>query len=197
MRIRCTFAVAFLAFVGTFESGRADEKEDKEHRERLEKQLAEIEPMLEKEDWAVSCKKFIVDMKTMLDNANRVDLFRINPKPLSKEKKDGKKEFHGYEILTDFRLEPKEQHNRATAFLGSAFHWNMFRKAACFNPRHGVRIVSGNRTLDFLVCFECNTVQVFENEKPLGGLAMGFIDEKNPLEQLLQDNEKKQKAGKK
>lgn len=35
----------------------------------------------------------------------------------------------------------------------------------CFNPRHGIRAVSGGKTVDLLICFECRHVEVYENGK--------------------------------
>ncbi len=29
----------------------------------------------------------------------------------------------------------------------------------CFNPRHGLRLQIGGRTIDFLICFECQQVE--------------------------------------
>ncbi|HEX4608156.1 MAG TPA: hypothetical protein VH092_08115, partial [Urbifossiella sp.] len=41
--------------------------------------------------------------------------------------------------------------------------------AKCFAPRHGLRIKSGEATVDLLICFECFQVQVFENDKAARG----------------------------
>jgi hypothetical protein len=35
--------------------------------------------------------------------------------------------------------------------------------AACFNPRHGVRVLANGHTYDFVVCFECAQAQVFKD----------------------------------
>jgi hypothetical protein len=31
----------------------------------------------------------------------------------------------------------------------------------CFEPRHGIRVVTSNNTLDFVICFECDTAEVY------------------------------------
>ncbi len=32
----------------------------------------------------------------------------------------------------------------------------------CFNPRHGFRVMLENRVVDFLICFECDSMYVFD-----------------------------------
>ena len=33
--------------------------------------------------------------------------------------------------------------------------------AACFNPRHGIRVTRNEKEADFVICFECAQVEVF------------------------------------
>lgn len=40
--------------------------------------------------------------------------------------------------------------------------------AGCFIPRHGLRIKTGDRTVDLVICFECMQVAVYENDKSVG-----------------------------
>jgi hypothetical protein len=35
----------------------------------------------------------------------------------------------------------------------------------CFNPRHGVHVVTKNHVLDFVVCFECAGVEIYVDAK--------------------------------
>lgn len=37
-------------------------------------------------------------------------------------------------------------------------------QAKCFNPRHGVRVSQGKRTVDIVICYECGSVQVHDGE---------------------------------
>jgi hypothetical protein len=186
------FGVTFVALL----PARADDKEEKERRERIEKQLAELEPRLEKEEWAVKCKQTIAEFMKELTNAERIDLFRINPRELPEENKEKKKEFHGYEILAEARVASDEKRKEVATFLGKTLHWSELRKASCFNPRHGLRAVSGKRTWDFLICFECNRVRVFEGGETLAELPLAFVEGKNPIEQFLQGSDKKTSDGK-
>jgi hypothetical protein len=169
---------------------RADDKDEKERRERIEKELAELEPRLEKEEWAVKRKETIAEFVKVLTTAERIDLFRINPKGIPEGTKEKKKEFHGYELLAEAPVASDEKRKEVAGFLGKTLHWNELRKAACFNPRHGLRAVSGKQTWDFLICFECNRVRIFEGGEQLAELPLAFVEGKNPIEQILKDGDK-------
>jgi hypothetical protein len=190
MRTIIPAIVVGLACLAGGQPDRAEDKEEKKHREQLEKKLAKIEPTLEKEKWAVENKKDIAKLAEHLNKAGRIDLLRVNPRAIPKGTKPKKKAFHGYEILFEVQIEAK-QRKQAADFLGKTFHWNEVRKAACFHPRHGLRAISGKRTLEFLICFECNRVEVFEGGKCVENLPLGFTDKKNPIEQIITDHEKK------
>lgn len=34
----------------------------------------------------------------------------------------------------------------------------------CFNPRHGIRITRGSKTVDYLICFECLKLDAYVND---------------------------------
>jgi hypothetical protein len=181
--ISCLIAPSYLP---------ANDKEDKERWEKVEKQLAELEPTLEKEEWAVKLKQSINELTKQVQKAERILVFRLNPKPLGKKGKDTERVFHGYAILVEGPAKTAEQRKEVASFLGKTLHWNELRKALCFNPRHGVRVVSGKRTLDFLICFECYRVEVFEGEERRSSFALTHPKD-NPIEQLLREVEKKTK----
>jgi hypothetical protein len=183
--------VICLALLAGFRLGRADDKEEKERRESLEKLLAEAERTMEKEEWAVERKQFIADLAKHLDKADRIDLLRINPRALPEGNPERKKELHGYEVLSEVRIDSKEQRKEAAAFLGKTLHWDDLRMAGCFNPRHGLRVVSGRRRLDFLICFECHRVMVFDGGKQIAELPTVDTDKKNTIERLLEEAQKK------
>ena len=68
--------------------------------------------------------------------------------------------------------------------------------AMCFHPGYGLRAVTGKRTMSFLICFQCNRVDVFNNELPYASFALDVNNLKNPIERILAENEKKLKEGK-
>ena len=48
--------------------------------------------------------------------------------------------------------------------------------AACFIPRHGIRMTSGRDTVDLVICFECLSVNVYVNDKR----EKGFLTTRDP-----------------
>jgi hypothetical protein len=41
-------------------------------------------------------------------------------------------------------------------------------QSLCFEPRHGVRIVTATSVIDFVVCFECDAVEIYVDAKASG-----------------------------
>jgi hypothetical protein len=164
--------------------------DEKQRRAELEKELAKLEPDLEKEEWAVKRKQFIAELTNQLEKAERVDLLRINPLP-----KDGNAEkmFHGHAVLSEVRVTSKDQRKKVAGFVGKTLHWNEGRTALCFEPNHGMRVVSGDKTTDFLICFSCNRVRIFEGDKQVAALPLAFTDKDNPVEKCLTESEKQGK----
>jgi hypothetical protein len=169
----------------------APQANDKEEQARREKRLAEFERVLEKEEWAASIKKVIAAIAKELEQADRIEVFWLDSSGLPKGSKE-ERAFHGYKILSDVPVEAGERRKEVASFLGRALHWNHFRMALCFNPRHGVRAVIGKRTLEFLICFECWRVSVFGGERHSGSFALS-VPAENLIEQVLYDAERKAK----
>jgi hypothetical protein len=99
-----------------------------------------------------------------LTAADRVQIFALDPKTgpenaWAETEKDGR--FHGYRILgvADVAEGPER------VGLLDALQDGMNRApecgAACFFPRHGLRVVMGKSCTDYLICFECSWVHVY------------------------------------
>ncbi len=147
------------------------EEDEKARWERLELRLSELESQMENKEWAVAIRKSIDAFRAELAAADRVEIYSLSPQPLPKDQVADKPAFHGYEILGTSQG-TRSQLKEATRFLGKVLHWNELRKALCFNPRHGLRAICGKRTFEFLICFECNTVRVFEGNERIASFAL-------------------------
>lgn len=73
--------------------------------------------------------------------------------------------FHGYPILGSTMLSDPERRIILERFVaGIDVHPTI--AAACFLPRHGLRVKSHGHTLDFLICFQCIQVEIYrDNER--------------------------------
>jgi hypothetical protein len=70
--------------------------------------------------------------------------------------------FHAFRILGQKEISDVAEKKRLIrAFADSIRKRTANSYAACFNPRHGLRIGIGNATCDFLICFECENVKAF------------------------------------
>jgi hypothetical protein len=184
-------AVVVSCFLGP-SNLREDDKDEKERWEKLEKELARFEPTLEKEEWAVKNKHSITELTKWLQKAERLEVFRLNPKRLAEDSTAATPSFHRHEILTKGPVETAEQRKEVVSFVAKTLHWNHQRAALCFNPRHGLRISAEEQTLDFLICFECWRVEVFEGDNLRATIALSQPKD-NAIEQILQEIEKKAK----
>ena len=72
----------------------------------------------------------------------------------------GDEYFRGWPVLG--KLEVTDVGERAEVF--GAFEAGLEDADSfpeCFNPRHGISVLHGNRTTDYLICFECAQLKVF------------------------------------
>lgn len=76
---------------------------------------------------------------------------------------------HYFKILGETELDKKRTITAINAFKTAISNWDGVI-AMCFNPRHAIRIAAHNHTYDFLLCYECHQLSVYEDDKPLCGL---------------------------
>ena len=103
-------------------------------------------------------KVFPADSYNVFTKSARVMLYSLE----SEKRIEGKELFHGYSVLgkTEVRS-PKLQAKLKSSFVKAmpgAYG------AACFNPRHGLRLVDGEKTVDLVICFECGTTVTYYGE---------------------------------
>ena len=80
--------------------------------------------------------------------------------------------FCGYKILAQTVIESATDRARVVESIVNGIHnWNG-RIAACFEPRHGVRVSGKGGTYDFLICFACSRVVIKLPDGTTAGLAI-------------------------
>jgi hypothetical protein len=188
--LTCAVLVASFALLPR---SSADDKDDKKKREELEKMLAEWESQLEMDPSTIASKKTIGELKGLLGKAETMELFRLDPKLLFDGRAVKEDSFHGYEITFRTTVEKAEQRTQLGDPLGKALHWSRLRMGACFNPRHGLRVTQGKRTVDFVICLECWGVLVYEGKNRLFMGALVELKTWEAAEKILSAAEKKDK----
>jgi len=81
--------------------------------------------------------------------------------------------FHGYRIIGQVSVaDPVQRRQVATVVRHAARTYHGDTKCV-FSPRHAVRLSSGPKTYDFLICFECSQMEVYSGDQLIGQLSIG------------------------
>jgi hypothetical protein len=114
----------------------------------------------------------------LFDKAETFELYSLDPDQRSKDgkpvaPKDG---FHGWRVLGKTTVkEPAERKRLADALrLGAEDNYGV--AAACFIPRHGIRLKGDDKTVDLVICFQCLQVEVYVD----GKREKGFLTSGDP-----------------
>ena len=96
---------------------------------------------------------------------------RLNPgKPKPKNFRD-KDYFHDTKIVGQVSLTREQTSELLKRVLigleEEAIPW------MCFDPRHGLQVIIENRTIEFLVCFECGSLYIYDAEDVVNSLTSG------------------------
>ena len=96
----------------------------------------------------------------ILEQSDHFELLSLDPR----RQMNGADGFHGFKVLGTAVISDSEIRQK----LVSAFERAVAEKpgaiAACFNPRHGIRVSKDRERADFVICFECRQVQVSYGE---------------------------------
>ena len=84
----------------------------------------------------------------------RIFLSKKSPNKLDKV-------FYGYPILGKVEIVPPQERIKLLNAFAKGVRESSGDAANCFNPRHGIRIVTETSTNDFVICFECLQVQAY------------------------------------
>jgi hypothetical protein len=93
----------------------------------------------------------------------RMVLYSINPRKIwqGESAAPDRKYFRNYRVIGSTEIvSPEERARVLDAFAKSVFDFvSGAYSIECFDPRHGLRVSIDGRTMDFLICFECQQVE--------------------------------------
>jgi hypothetical protein len=98
-----------------------------------------------------------------LDDSDRYELFSLYPYLRESGSPVGNGEFHKHPILGSVLIVDPKTRIELNSALRSGIHASVGLEAACFDPRHGIRVTRGKTVTDFLICFECEQVEVWRD----------------------------------
>jgi hypothetical protein len=94
-----------------------------------------------------------------LQSAETCELYSIDPNDTRVS--DAAPQFQGYEILGHTTITDPATRTKLIDALRAAARKNSGMAAACFNPRHAIRVTRAGVSTDFVICFECMQVAIY------------------------------------
>jgi len=99
-----------------------------------------------------------------LEKPDQFILYSLNPDsrhaPDDKQSEDN---FHGYLVLGETSIDDRAEQKKLVDALQRGIAESDGTVAGCFNPRHGIRVVVGDKIYDLVICFECLSALVYED----------------------------------
>lgn len=98
-------------------------------------------------------------------DADEVTLYSLEPAGLGAEADPAAAgSFHGHKVLGSVTVSGADR-RKLVAALRRGVDDHDGSVAACFIPHHGVRLRTGERTTDLVVCFQCAQVKVYQGRE--------------------------------
>src|SRR5437763_12282928 len=112
------------------------------------------------------------ELDAALNEASKSVLYSLEP--MTEANPPGPK-LHGFKILGKTILDQKKTIAAINAFKAAISDCGR-SSMACFDPRHALRVTRGGRTYDLLLCYECQNLHVYRDDK----LFTGFCAKGSP-----------------
>ena len=104
-------------------------------------------------------EKIPSDAREALLSAEDFFYFSVDPNRLENIPPD--EALHGWKILGKASIEDKGTRTKLIGALRKGIEANDGKVAACFNPRHAIRVTHDGKTYDFVICFECFSISYY------------------------------------
>ena len=100
--------------------------------------------------------------------SNKVTLFSLVPDGFGTYK--GKDNFHGWQVLGKVELTGIQAVKAAHEFREAVERVNDLSMGLCFEPRHGLQVVNSGHVFDYVICYECQGMFIYEDNKEIAEL---------------------------
>ena len=87
----------------------------------------------------------------ILEQGDHFELLSLDPR---RQEHAAEGDFHGYRVLGAAFISDVETRKKLVSAFEKAVAENEGIMAACFNPRHGMRVTRNKKQVDFVICFE-------------------------------------------
>jgi len=110
----------------------------------------------------------------VLKEATAFELLSLDPG--RRENKSDADALHGWKILGTAAIKDADTRAKLISRFAAGVAENDGTVAACFNPRHAIKLTYDGKTHDFIICFECYQVQWYVD----GQVTKGFLITASP-----------------
>ncbi len=104
---------------------------------------------------------FPLEVKLVLDKSEKFYIYSLQAERLPASDLKTMPNFHGYPISGQTRIRPTPQRTDLIAALWGGL--GRRDQAMCFEPRYGVRAVRGSKTVDLLIGFGCEQLEIYDD----------------------------------
>jgi hypothetical protein len=119
-----------------------------------------------------------------LRNAPTIELFSLDP--TIQDKMDDSTTFHGWKVLGSIKLSAGNNLDSLLDAFEEGIADHDGAVAACFDPRHGMRVTYQGKQHDFVICFRCYQAEWYIDDVK----KEGFLLSRSPqstFDKLLRD----------
>jgi hypothetical protein len=104
--------------------------------------------------------------KAILEKADRIEIYAIDPEPDKKPEKN----LREWRILGKVTLGDEKSRSQVLSLLEESVGRGETQR--CFLPRHAIRATRAGKTVDLIICFECEWIRVYydDEKKPAADL---------------------------
>ena len=90
----------------------------------------------------------------------RTTVYSVHPDELTQDERAAVETVHGYRVLGKVAVaDPRSRRKVATA-LQNGITRSDGKTKKCFWPRHGLRVVEAGRVTEYLICFQCQWIEM-------------------------------------
>lgn len=123
-------------------------------------------------------------VRAVLEKPDALVLLSLNPERPDKQAKD---DWYGWKVLGRTELKDAAARKVVADAVQKGVKDSDGTAAKCFEPRHGVHAVRGDKSVDLVICFECYQLHVYVNGKREGRTILTTRAPQAALDQILKD----------
>jgi len=120
------------------------------------------------------------DARVVFDKSERLIVYSLAPGAEGLNPNPKTEQFHGFPILGQAEIKDKETREAIIADVYGSLSY-LGQMAICWEPRHGIRAICGDQTVDLVICYHCRGVKTYYNDLEAGSGIVGRPDRLNRI----------------